>query len=137
MPLEVLVANANFFTKKAALDLAIDETTIPFGGCGDFVYNLRSKKCSRGIQLTLLLDVGTMRVRGFFARRRAAEKCEGFKEHGPLEVRKLVERFVVGNVGVGKLWERQPHLTVDNHFIDEKVVHWLGKRGVWSYRYTK
>ena len=77
----------------------------------------------------MLLDVGTMRVRGFFARHRGAEKCEGFTEHGPLEVRKLVERFVVGNVGVGKLWEMLPHFTVDNHFVDEKIVHWLGQRG--------
>ena len=129
MPLDVLVANTNFFTKVAALDLAIDETTIPFGGHGDFVYNLMGKKCSRGVQLALLLDVGTMRVRGFFARHRAAPKCEGFTENGPSEVRKLVERFVEGNVGVGKLWERQPHLTVDNHFVDEKIVHWIGERG--------
>ena len=40
-----------------------------------------------------------------------------------------MERFVEGNVGAGKLWERQPHLTVDNHFVDEKIVHWLGERG--------
>ena len=43
MPLDVLVTNTNFVTKVAALDLAIDETTIAFGGCGDFVYNLMGK----------------------------------------------------------------------------------------------
>ena len=50
-------------------------------------------------------------------------KCEGFTEHGPSEVQKLVEQFVEDNVGVGKLWERQPHFTVNNHFVDEKLCH--------------
>ena len=136
MPVEVFVTNTNFFTKKTALDLAIDETTILFGWCGDYVYNLRGKLVSCGMQHALLLDVGTMRVRGFFARHRAAEKCEGFTKHGSSEVRKLVEQFVVGNVGVGKLWERQPHFTVSNHFVDENSPL-AGKRGVLSYRYTK
>ena len=103
MPLQVLVTNTNFFTKKAALDLAIDETMVPFGGCGNFVYNLRGKLVSCGIQLALMLDVGTMCLRGFFACHRAAPKCEGFTWNGPSEVRKLVERFVEGNVGVDKL----------------------------------
>ena len=76
-----------------------------------------------------MLDVGTMRVRGFFAEHLAAEKYEGFTEHVLSKVRKLVERFVEGNVGVGKLWERQPHFTVNNHFVDEKVCHWLGRKG--------
>ena len=129
MPLQVLVTNTNFFTKKAALDLAIDETTVPFGGCGDFVYNLRGKLVSRGIQLALMLDVGTMRLRGFFTRYRNAPKCEGFTRSGPSEVRKLVERFVEGNIGVDKLWERQPHITCDNWFVDEKLCHWLGRKG--------
>ena len=56
MPLQVLMTNTNFCTKKAALDLAIDETTIPFGGCGDYVYNLRGKLVF--LWNTTCIDVG-------------------------------------------------------------------------------
>ena len=53
-----------------------------------------------------MLDVDTIRVRGFFVRHQATEKYKGSTEHGPSEVGRLEERFVEGNVGVGKLWER-------------------------------
>ena len=70
-----------------------------------------------------------MRVGGLFARHRAAEKCEGFTMYDPSEIQKLVKQFVEGNVGVGMLWEVQLRITCNNHFVDEKICNWLGRRG--------
>lgn len=70
-----------------------------------------------------------MQVRRFIACHQAAKKCEGFTMNSPSETRKLMERFVERNIGVDKLWEINSHITCNNYFVDEKICHWLGRRG--------
>ena len=127
MPFDVLIHNTNFFTKKAADDLCIDESSFGYGGFGAFVTNLKGKQVSRGLQSTVLADVGTNMIRGIIHRHRDNAKPEGFTQPGPSEIRHLLERYVEDNVGEGKLWERKPHVTCDNYFYDEKILKWIGE----------
>ena len=126
-----MIHNCNYFTKHAALDLCVDETTWGFGGHGGpHVYQLMNKKKSRGGQLVLLLDCGTMRPRGVIHRHKKQEKCPGWNmDLGPSEVRQLVEQFVEENVGPGKLWSKKPHITAANHFSHDVLFNWLGEKG--------
>jgi hypothetical protein len=129
MPYDVLIHNTGFFTKTASLDLCIDETTAGFGGHGKYVFNLRGKKVSRGIQSALLLDVGTMRLRGVLHRHKNNPKSPGFTQACPSEVRQLLEKNVDEHVGPGKLWPMKPHITADNYFCDDKICDWIGENG--------
>lgn len=57
----------HFLVKKAALDQVNDKTNIiTYGEHSKYVYNLEGKLCSGGIQLTLMLGIGAMRLRGFY-----------------------------------------------------------------------
>ena len=121
MPFDVPIHNTAFFTLKASMDLCIDETSMGFGGFGDFVSNLRGKAKSRGLQSAVLADVGTNLIRGIYHRHKDNKKSPGFTQQGPSEVRNLLEKYVEGNVGSGKIWESKPHITCDNFFYDEKI----------------
>ena len=129
MPFEVLVHNTNFFTKYAALDQCIDETSIAYGGCGAFITNLRGKICSRGAQIVVLLDHATRQLRGFLPRHKYNNKEEGFTQEGPSEVAQLIKTFVDPNIGDGKIWPTKPHFTCNNYFTSLPLAHWIGKRG--------
>ena len=115
------------------MDLCIDETTWGFGGHGgSIVGNLINKQKNRGGQSVLLLDVGTMLPRGVIHRTKEFKKYEKW-DIGPSEVRRIVEDFIMDNVGPDKLWPNgKPHITADNFFTHEKLLKWLGENG---YRY--
>ena len=109
------------------MDVVIDETSVPFGGCGEFVTNLRGKLCSRGVQIALLLDVGTTRCRGFYPRHTQNKKYDGFTRQGTCKVQYLLEKFVEPHVGFGKLWSIKPHITCDNFFVNMPLCYWIGQ----------
>eukprot|EP00536_Pseudo-nitzschia_multiseries_P008003 jgi/Psemu1/19289/gm1.19289_g len=39
-------------------------------------------------------------------------------------------KFVLPYTGMGKLWKRPPHRTVDNFFNGDSILDWMGKRGL-------
>ena len=129
LPLDVLVHNTNYFTKKASLDLVVDETSVPFGGCGEMISRSYGKMCTRGAQLALLLDVGTMRCRGYYPRHKLNPYVDGMTRKGTSELLNLINIFIEPNHGPGKLWEIKPHLTTDNFFVDLKSSYHLGRFG--------
>ena len=138
MPFDVLIHNTGFFSKKAALDLCVDESSFGYGGFGEGVTTLRGKKVNRGLQSVILADVGTNMIRGIVHRHRKNVKPEGFTQPGPSEIRTLLENYVEGNVGEVKLWDCKPHITADNYFYDEKIRDWIGTNGYgWTSTMAK
>jgi hypothetical protein len=128
---QCLVHNVNEFTQKSCLDLVIDESTWPYYGFGGiFVDYLTDKMCSRGGQTVLLMDSDRLRPRGFLHRRKSYKKTPGFSYKGMSEVHDLISKYVLPEIGEGKLWSSPPHLTVDNYFNGDSILDWMGQRGL-------
>ena len=127
---DVTISNVNYFTEKASLDAAIDESSW-FDSCqGPFVQRiLKGKKIPCGGQSTLLCDVGTYFPRAVIHRHSSNPKYEGF-DQGSSEVKMLVDNYILPQVGPNKLWTEKPHLTFDNFFFKERVSRYLGNVGI-------
>ena len=128
---QALVHNVKEFTKKSCLDLVIDESTWPYYGFGGmFVNYLTGKMCTRGGQSVILMDCDRIRPRGVIHRHKGYKKAPGFTQTGPSEVHDLISKYVLPEIGEGKLWSRPPHLTVDNFFNGDQILSWMGERGL-------
>jgi len=121
----------NYFTKQAALDQAVDESSW-FNSCvRPYVQRiLKGKKIPCGGQLTLMCDVGTYLPRAVIHRHSSNPKYDGGYTQGSSEIRLLVDNHVLPNVGPNKLWSEKPHLTFDNFFFQELGTRYLGSVGV-------
>jgi hypothetical protein len=128
---ECIVHNVHVFTQKAGLDLVIDESTWGFSGMGGpFVDFLVNKIKSRGGQTVLLMDSDRLRPRGYLHRQKNYRSKAPFPTKGMTEVFDLISRFVLHQVGEGKLWPTAPHLTVDNYFNGDEILNWMGQQGL-------
>eukprot|EP00536_Pseudo-nitzschia_multiseries_P017860 jgi/Psemu1/52925/gm1.52925_g len=104
---EALVHNTRYFTEKSGDNLCVDESSWPyygFGGpMGDYLQNKMHKHYKKSAPHTM---------------------------QGCSEVHDIMSKFVLPYTGVGKLWKRPPHLTVDNFFNGDSILDWMGEHGL-------
>ncbi len=137
-----LVHNMNYFTLRAELDAAADESTWDFMGyMGDIGGRLTNKPVGKGGQNTMLYDVSRRYPRAYVHRHKLHERPKEFNAKGKFEIKYLInhiKKLVVGNApdeelkvvvpppsGHGKsthytrrcIYMRPPHITCDNHFF--------------------
>jgi len=124
----VIIKNCNFFTKRAALDACLDETTWGSSCMSAFIDKLFGKKVSSGGQSVLWCDVGTMLPRAVLHRHKNNPKYENYSQ-GASELKYLCDKAVEGRIGEGKLWAERPHITHDNFFWQEECSRYLAIRG--------
>jgi hypothetical protein len=85
----------------------------------------------------MLLDARHRYVYAYLARHKFYKEEKGWTSTGPLEVKRLVELLnplIKGNPkdeedGRRQIFENQPHITLDNFFSGDQVIHYLGERG--------
>jgi hypothetical protein len=85
----------------------------------------------------MLLDARRRYVYAYLARHKFYKEEKGWTSTGPLEVKRLVELInplIKGNQKDDgdrrrQIFEEPPHITLDNFFSGDQVVHYLGERG--------
>jgi hypothetical protein len=144
----------NYLTLCADLDRTIDETTWGFGGySSEAVVQLREKKATQGGQSTMFYDIHWRYPRAYIHQHKLQKQPEGFNQQGPAKVVNLVTTLdlllVNGNstehetikiqnltcIGLEKFKMRKiypvpPHIVADNHFLGDKVMDWLRRKGL-------
>ena len=88
---KTLVHNVNAITKTAALDLCGDETTWGHGGYGEAGSGLCGRitgkpGITKGGQIVILSDVGSVRPHAYMHHHKLHEKPTGWTAMGPIEV---------------------------------------------------
>ena len=48
----------------------------------------------------------------------------------PAEVHPIIESFVLGDIGYGKIWKSLSHITADNFFLSDSILDWMGEQGL-------
>ena len=133
---DTIVHNTNFITKYANENQVIDESTWGHGGFGEagsgLCGRLMNKPKSRGGQVVIVTDVGHCRPRAILHRHKCHNKGSHWTRSGPFEVKCLAQKLLDMTESVGnakkQIFRKQPCITVDNYFIDEKILHWSGVR---------
>ena len=133
-PFKVMVQNICAFTAKASMDLCGDETTCGHQGYGEASSGVLDRipnkpGITKGMQTVLLCDVHRFRVYAYIHRHKCHQGWpEWCKKQGPTEVRILLEE-VESLMKRGKLWDKKPHSTWENHFSGDEIMEWMGKNG--------
>ena len=135
---DVLVANTNCLTFKAADDLCADEGTWPTQCRGEAVTRIQGKSCTMGGQTTIVADVGYFRVRAAIHRHNYHPKSEDPRiggAKGPLELKSIIDTLqpmVKESPNPKKhrqIFDNPPHITSDNFYLNEGVLHYAGECG--------
>ena len=146
LPWRVLTHNTNALTKKADENLMIDEMTWQFCGYGEagsgVVSRLVNKKVPKGGQTVVLCDVGRIRPRAYIHRHKLNKLPPGYKRQGCGEAQFLMKEAlsmvkIPGEENLStydktkkKIFERKPHVTTDNYFMDSIHANWVGENGL-------
>ena len=135
-----IVENVLALTKDGELDLTGDETTWGFQGYGEkdakVVFRVSGKPgITKGGQTVIVC--ATNRIRPYwYQHRHSLNKRydeKGFTAEGPAEVRTCIdelEKYVVGSESnKKKIFKKHPHITWDNYFSGEEIMHYAGEKG--------
>lgn len=141
---KAIVHNTNAITLKADETQVIDETTWGHSGYGEsktgITGRLRNKKVSKGGQTVLIMDRGRKRIRAYLHRSKIynelfPESKRGWSANGPFEIKHLADqllKMVDGNPDSSskKIFRFKPTITADNYFQSDKIMNYLGERGL-------
>ncbi len=131
--------NMNQLIDKGGLDLTVDETTWPNSSHADVQGRLQGKKIDKGEQHVLLLDSKRQYIYAYTPCHKLFKVVQPFTASGPAEMKHLVGMIAPLVVGTTKdptdkrkqIFSECVHIAMDNHFIDDDVLRYLGE-GVWK-----
>jgi hypothetical protein len=134
---DVMTHNMNQLIDKGGLDLTLDETTWPNSSYAGIQGCLNGKKTDKGGQHVLLLDSKRRYIYAYTPRHKFFEVVQPFTATGPAEVKRLVDIITPLVVGATQdptdkrkqLFSECVHITMDNLFSGDEVVHYLGEGG--------
>ena len=133
---DVMVHNMNSCVEKASLDLTVDETTwasMSFGS--EALFRVRGKPgVAKGGQNVVLLDSKRRYIHAWYPRHSVHKKEAPFTQQGPSEIKAIVDRILPLIEGRPQekgdkrrqIFSVEPHLSFDNHFSGNPVMHHLG-----------
>ena len=133
-----IINNVNYLTKRGELDATIDETTFATASPGEagsgVTFRVMGKpNVSKGGQTVVLCDAHRIRPRAYYHRHKLQKKPDGWTAAGMIEARRLLEQIapmVEGSDGdKKKIYNKKPHITMDNYFSGEKTIEWIGRNG--------
>jgi hypothetical protein len=127
----------NQLIDKGGLDLTLDETTWPNSSYADIQGRLQGKKTNKGGQHVLLLDSKRQYICAWTPCHKFFEVVRPFTATSPAEVKCLVDMITPLVVGATKnptdnrkqLFGKCVHITMDNLFSGDEVLHYLGEGG--------
>eukprot|EP00536_Pseudo-nitzschia_multiseries_P017657 jgi/Psemu1/51923/gm1.51923_g len=82
---------------------------------------------SKGGHRVILSVMDRVRPRGYLHRHQQYKKQPPHSAKGYSEVQDIFTKCV--NPEIGKLWSSPPHLTADNFFNGNSILHWMGGLG--------
>ena len=135
-----IVENVLALTKDGELDLTGDETTWGFQGYGEkdakVVFRVSGKPgITKGGQTVIVCAANRIRPYWYQHRHSLNKRYDekGFTAEGPAEVRTCIdelEKYVVGSESnKKKIFKKHPHITWDNYFSGEEIMHYAGEKG--------
>eukprot|EP00536_Pseudo-nitzschia_multiseries_P005353 jgi/Psemu1/12394/gm1.12394_g len=128
---QTIVNNSNYLTKKACLNLVIDESTWAYYGYGGELVNyLKNKMVTKGGQSVILMDTDRLRPRGILLRNNNYKYATCFTRRGQSEVYELMTKCVLPEIGPGKIWSEAPDVTIYNFFNGDAIFDWIGGMGL-------
>ena len=140
---KVMVHNTNAITKFADENQTIDETTWGHGGYGEaqsgIVSRLRNKKVSKGGQTVIVSDARKyFRPRAYQHRHKLHKMPttvnltrQGSREFH--DIASMILKMVIQDPSppdVKQIFRAKPCFTVDNYFIDDTILNWIGMNGL-------
>ena len=134
---DALTHNMNLIILTAGKDTTADETTWPNSSYADVHSRFTTKKTNKGGQHVMLLDARRRYVYAYMARHKFYKEEKGWTATGPVEVKRMVDLLsplIKGNPKDAndtrrQIFEHPPHITLDNFFSGDQVIHYLGERG--------
>ena len=136
---DVMVHNMNQLMSKGSRDVTMDETSwacMSFGS--EVLVRVRNKPgITKGGQTVLLLESKRRYLLAYTQRHSVFKRYAPFTQEGPAELKRIydiINPLIVGNVLPDgdkrrQIFDKPPHITMDNHFSGDHVQDFLGKNG--------